>query len=435
MVASNSSCTNYHSCLRSDIVPDLAEMDQQTLQMYAELDVIIAEQERDKFGSRSTRVFLAKEVNRCLMNLFKVEEMWRVLNLSFEQHGYSRIRHQGVDLFSLARLLEHFDLITTDEETRQIFREAVDFYGSNLVSPEALVVGSNQFQNLILEDDSDDIAQLLYRSYILRALSWHSMQVLCPAARRVKLRTGQTIRLKERSVLAVQIGSVTVNYLDDDGKSYIVQLNRDQVAGEVWALTGGSKITTVVAVKNTTIVLLSGKSFSLMFELYPQLFTCVCKMLVALADDAEDPKMHAWECKSIQTLGAAQTKKQAMRVQKDLTITELKELQGKDIQQRDFDLKVRQLMEHVRATCRPSWADSPYRQAYMAFIIWERSFDSKIKQRMETEEHERRLTIRAGFQVIENSWSCLSNGASTIYFTVGMWKCVDSVYASKSTDS
>ena len=172
-----------------------------------------------------------------------------------------------------------------------------------------------------------------------------------------------------------------------------------------------------------------------MFELYPQLFTCVCKMLVALADDAEDPKMHAWERKSIQTLGAAQTKKQAMRVQKDLTITELKELQGKDIQQRDFDLKVRQLMEHVRATCRPSWADSPYRQAYMAFIIWERSFDSKIKQRMETEEHERRLTIRAGFQVIENSWSCLSNGASTIYFTVGMWKCVDSVYASKSTDS
>ena len=59
------------------------ELDHATLALYEELNVIVSTQERGKFSSKIMRELLAKDFNRHLMSLNKVEEMWRCLLLGF----------------------------------------------------------------------------------------------------------------------------------------------------------------------------------------------------------------------------------------------------------------------------------------------------------------------------------------------------------------
>jgi hypothetical protein len=53
----------------------------------------------------------------------------------------------------------------------------------------------------------------------------------------------------------------------------------------------------------------------------------------------------------------------------------------------------------------------------LAMIVWRLSFPSQRKRVTETIEHERRLTLRNGFGVIDLSWNIIANGANTIFFT------------------
>jgi len=59
------------------------ELDLATLALYEELNVIVSTQERGKFSSKTMRELLAKDFNRHLMSMYKVEEMWRFLLLGF----------------------------------------------------------------------------------------------------------------------------------------------------------------------------------------------------------------------------------------------------------------------------------------------------------------------------------------------------------------
>jgi hypothetical protein len=87
----------------------------------------------------------------------------------------------------------------------QMFREA-DAAGINRITPENLLVYSNTFQNRLLENVEDEIAQLVFRSCVLRVLSWRDcLEFLCPMARQVYLKPGQKLEMRICCVLAVQV--------------------------------------------------------------------------------------------------------------------------------------------------------------------------------------------------------------------------------------
>jgi len=397
------------------------EIDQHTLQLYDELDSILAEQEREKFGSRSMRVLLAKDFNRCLMNLYKVEEMWRVLRMAFVEvktgnfeASFRRHAHElrsGLDLVSIAQVLMYFDLNPTEEEARQIFHQSVELSANGLATPESLLVDSPTFQSRLLEDDSDDIGQLLYRSNILKVLSWQNMHLLSPYARRVKVKAGQTIRLKERAIVAIQSGSVSATFLDENRKAQSLNLERGDVVGEAWAILDVGKIISVVAHSNSSMVLLSFKSFANMFEMRPELYINVCSVFVTIMEETDKDLtavvgLNAAIGKMIRGICDATNKKRVREKRKSLNTDDFKELQGqKSVVQQDRDLAVRKVMDHTRDSCRVEWADSHEKTALIAFSLWKITFKSKLRKRAESIEYERRLILRAGFEVIENSWT------------------------------
>jgi len=397
------------------------EIDQHTLQLYDELDSILAEQEREKFGSRSIRVLLAKDFNRCLMNLYKVEEMWRVLRLAFVEvetvNFETSFRRQslelrsGLDLMSIAQVLEYFDLNPTDEEVRQIFHQSVELVANGLATPQSLLVDSPTFQNRLLEDESDDIGQLLYHSEILKVLSWQNMHLLSPYARRVKVKAGQTIRLKERAIVAVQSGSVSVTFLDENRTPQLRNLERGEVIGEAWAILDVGKIVSVLAHSNSSMVLLSFKSFANMFEMRPELCINVCSAFVDIMEETDKELtavvgLNAAVGKMIRGICDATNKKRVREKRSALNTDDFKDLQGqKSRVQQDRDSAVRKVMDHIRDSCRVDWADSHEKTALIAFSLWKNTFKSKLRKRTESIEYERRLTLRAGFEVIENSWT------------------------------
>ena len=413
------------------------EIDQATMKLYDELDHILAIQDRKKFASHSIRMSLAKDINRCLMNLSKVDEMWRVLGQTFEKHGYLPLRYGqltrtksagGLDIVATAALLDDFDLMINDEETRQLFKEASDYGNSSVVSPETLLVGSEMFQNKLLERDSDDIAQVLFRSQFLCALSWRSMEFISSYARRVKLRNGHTIRLKERSILAVQAGLVSVCYEDERaGCTHVVQIGRDEVAGESWALFKLARIKSVVALKNSCLCLLSAKALGVMFEVYPGLILPLCSRVMKCVRDAETAEgqfvgMKAWECKMVREVCDKRGGQDGRQVVAELsnlsTSNALMKLSmiAKTAQQRHHDKGTQNLMDCVRESCRAPWSQSPDKMAIVALSLWKRTFSSKLKNRAGTAPHQRLGTLRLGFEIIESSWSILANGSPTILF-------------------
>ena len=409
------------------------EIDAATLALYEELDDILSAQERDKFASRSTRIMLAKEFNRHLMGLFKVEEMWRILCISFGQminprHSDSSMHghHAHLGLADLTNLWHNFDLNLTDEETHAVYRQSVQNSGSGLMTAESLLVGSSTFHRRVLEEESDDIAQLLYRSPVLRVLAWQSVQIFVPHARRVKLSEGQTIRLKERSIIAVHMGSVRMTHVDASGANHVVHVGKNEVAGEAWTILNVGAITSVMANSQAGIILLPAKAFSILFELQPELYMTLCASFIDLVwEEDQDPAESKFRPHEVQLIREAYSKADTKRRrgpdgrQRSLiNMDELKELQGKSLDRQRRDEAIRRLMEHVREACQVSWAESNSKPALLAFIQWKAGFVSKRKPRTEAQEQKNRGVLREGFQLIERTWDIMASGANTIFLTV-----------------
>jgi hypothetical protein len=108
-------------------------------------------------------------LNRCLMNLFRVEEMWELLRSSFLECGQLKgpsvsgnivpSKHLNLDLRGLTTLLDNFGMLSSDETIRQIYQEATH-EGSCKVTPESLLVYSAIFQNLVLKEDRGNAIRL-----------------------------------------------------------------------------------------------------------------------------------------------------------------------------------------------------------------------------------------------------------------------------------
>jgi hypothetical protein len=394
-------------------------------------------------------------------------------------HGH----HTHFDKAKFDFLWTYFDLHMKDEETLAVYRESVERSRSGLLTPESLLVGSSTFHCRVLEEeDSNDIGQLLTHSVVLRVLAWHTIRHFIPYTRRVKLTEGQTLRIIERSIVAVQWGSVKLTHLDASGAQHTVILGQNEVAGEAWTILNVCGISSVMANSQSVIVLLPWTAFGIWFEMQPKMVMVICAAFVNLvwktSIDPSEAKFQPYEVEVIraaysttegkrrgggnqqqrpveevkmalaeedrkkdvirkvrvrilqQTIArafdswreaveeAAAARAEEEEQKRAVMLEELREFKGKSVEQQKIDEAIRTLMEHVSDACQVPWAKSPSKTAILAFVRWKASFMSKRRPRVESKEHERRMVLREGFRQIEGTWDVVANGASVVYLTV-----------------
>ena len=338
------------------------EIDAQTMQRYQELDDLLSMLELEKYSSRAVRIDLAKDFNRALMNLCKVEEMWRVLNDGFDEF-FAGCQEDiyGLDVDALAQAFDYFDLNFSFEETRQIFNEATDGVEVKLATAENVLCGSINFHSRLLQHESDDNAQLFMRSEFLCQLTWKRIQLISAFAKRISVGDGEIIRLKERSVVAVLSGSLVVKY-EIDGFTETVDIGRDDVVGESWCIFDVAKIASIESTGCSVVVLVSWREFAFLFELDPSLHLTFASAFTDTARNTNaTTKMKPFEAESLKKMGIAKNDKHGASRQKqakaprttglETNIDEFKEFLSKSDDRRERDFAVVKAMEYSRGRC------------------------------------------------------------------------------------
>lgn len=338
------------------------EIDAQMMQRYQELDDLLSMLELEKFSSRAVRIDLAKDFNRALMNLCKVEEMWRVLNDGFDVF-FAGCQEDiyGLEVDALAQAFDYFDLNFSFEETRQIFNEATDGVEVKLATAENVLCGSINFHSRLLQHESDDNAQLFMRSEFLCQLTWKSIQLISAFAKRISVGDGEIIRLKERSVVAVLSGSLVVKY-EIDGFTETVDIGRDDVVGESWCIFDVAKIASIESTGCSVVVLVSWREFAFLFELDPSLHLTFASSFMDTARNTNaTTKMKPFEAESLKKMGIAKNDKHGASRQKhakaprttglETNIDDFKEFLSKSDDRRERDFAVVKAMEYSRGRC------------------------------------------------------------------------------------
>ena len=270
------------------------------------------------------------------------------------------------------------------------------------------------------------------------------MQLLCPYTMHVKLEEKNGIELQERSILAVLTGLCTIEYLDESAATHSTEVGPNGVVGEAWAFTNSLQICSVVANTASTIVILPWKAFGILFETKPRLVFALCVSWVDKILSNSNLKAQT-EMKSIETKVLRNIVSNAKPAPKpDSNITDFRSYLKAARMAKTFDIvsheskedhallaqESRQtrermridalckLVDCVRETCRVEWAHSPKRVVYVALLEWKASFQSKWGKHSDTTARQRRMTLRAGLEIIDSTWSVLSEEANKIYFSV-----------------
>jgi hypothetical protein len=255
-------------------------------------------------------------------------------------------------------LWNYFDLHMTDEETLAVYRESVERSRSGLFTPESLLVGSSTFHCRVLEEDSNDIGQLLAHSVVLRVLAWHNIRHFIPYTRRVKLTEGQTLRIIERSIVAVQWGSVKLTHLDASGAKHTMNLGQNEVAGEAWTILNVWGISSVMANSQSAIVLLPWNAFGIWFEMQPKMVMDICASFVNLvwntSIDPSEAKFQPYEVEQIRAAYSTAEKKrrrggnqQQRPVQEEFKLGLAEEDREKDVMRKIMARMLQQTIAHA----------------------------------------------------------------------------------------
>eukprot|EP00960_Hanusia_phi_P071257 767509-Hanusia_phi.AAC.5 len=203
-------------------------VDQETLALYDELDLILANLQKKERDSKFGKLTLAKDFNKCLMNLSKVEDMWCALTSAFHavgQHsthlssarsGYARGVYVDADTFP--ELLKRMNLDLSPKETRELFMSAVSSMNSQkeggsqitLLTPEILLCNCEDFRELVRKECDENSVKLstLVRSHVLRSLSFAHIQYLAWRCKKIVLEEGGKIKPAEPCMYIVRKGRV-----------------------------------------------------------------------------------------------------------------------------------------------------------------------------------------------------------------------------------
>ena len=269
------------------------------------------------------------------------------------------------------------------------------------------------------------------------------MQLLCPYTMHVKLEEKNGIELQERSILAVLTGLCTIEYLDESAATHSAEVGPNGVVGEAWAFTNSLQICSVVANTASTIVILPWQAFGILFETKPRLVFALCvswvDKILSNSNLKAQTEMNSIETKVLRNIVSNakpapdsnrtdfRSLLKATRIAgtfRDIVSHESKEdhaLLAQESRQTKERMRIDalcKLVDCVRETCRVEWAHSPKRVVYVAFLEWKASFQSKLGKHSDTAARQRRMTLRAGLEIIDSTWSVLAEEANKIYFSV-----------------
>eukprot|EP00960_Hanusia_phi_P034072 750824-Hanusia_phi.AAC.2 len=247
-----------------------AVVDNDALALFEELDQIIASMEKKGRDSRQGKLMLAKEFNKALMNLNKVEDMWCELCNAFhavaEQQnqvllgsGYSRGVFLTYEMFPL--FLEQIQLEVNHMEMRELFLSAVaptlHNWEVQTVTPESLLCRSSKFRNIICKDCDAESSKLstLVKSNVLRVLCFSHLKFLAWRSKTIHLGEGQKFKSDEPSMFIVKSGRVRTMF-HNDGKDICLRLEygSNTMFGEVWLLTGFAPILLIRATQKSELI-------------------------------------------------------------------------------------------------------------------------------------------------------------------------------------
>eukprot|EP00960_Hanusia_phi_P017968 528207-Hanusia_phi.AAC.1 len=242
-------------------------VDNELLAQYEELDMIISSVEKRGRDTLSGKVFLAKEFNRCLMNLNRVEEMWFALVDAFQTalgpaDGNSLASYLWADFDQFSQVLEALQLDVNTARKRELFFSSIDAeqdtsQSDRFISPTSLLCESQMFRDIMCQEADEDALKLssLFKSNILRVMSFSHLQYISWRSKRVILKEGQKLTCKEPCMFLVNKGRLRV-MLHNDASDICLKLEygSDTLFGEVWLLTGFAPILMVRAVQRTELI-------------------------------------------------------------------------------------------------------------------------------------------------------------------------------------
>ena len=261
-------------------------VDTEALALYDELDRIVASMEKRGRDSRYGRIGLAKEFNKCLMNLNRVEDAWSELSNIFASvgekaavttnagSGYADGLYVTMD--KIVKVLEMMRLDATPADLRELFAEVRHFKDEDAlrlphpaVTPETLLCRSSKFRELLCRNSDEHSARLstLVKSSVLSVLSFSDLQFLAWRCKNVTLEEGGKYRCKEPCMYFVIKGRIRT-MLHNDGKDICVRLEYgpNTIFGEVFLLTGFAPLLMMRAVTKVELYEVSKSDLSIILQ-------------------------------------------------------------------------------------------------------------------------------------------------------------------------
>jgi len=386
-------------------------VDHELLALYEELDTITSTIEKRGRDTLSGKIFLAKEFNRCLMNLNRVEEMWFALVDAFQAalgpaDGNSLASYLWADFDQFSKVLEALQIDLNTSRRRELFFSSIDAdqdtnQSDRFISPTSLLCQSQMFRDIMCQEADEDSLKLssLFKSNVLRVLSFSHLQYIAWRSKRVILKEGQKLTFKEPCMFLVNKGRLRV-MLHNDASDICLKLEygSDTLFGEVWLLTGFAPILMVRAVQRTELIQVHKSDIAAILQVKTQL---VIAFAHALTKDSEFDQYE----KEILTETIAKEEFDHVSL-----------VASKDVHQSETELRVRAYMETIHKHFEVGMADNTKRLS-LAFAIW-RGLAKMSSKRIHnfTSETNPKKAIELGIKTIEKSWEIFSAGMSVVHF-------------------
>mmetsp|Transcript_26024 Transcript_26024/g.58867 ORF Transcript_26024/g.58867 Transcript_26024/m.58867 type:complete len:2813 (-) Transcript_26024:149-8587(-) len=419
-----------------------AVVDNDALALFEELDQIIASMEKKGRDSRQGKLMLAKEFNKALMNLNKVEDMWCELCNAFhavaEQQnqvllgsGYSRGVFLTYEMFPL--FLEQIQLEVNHMEMRELFLSAVaptlHNWEVQTVTPESLLCRSSKFRNIICKDCDAESSKLstLVKSNVLRVLCFSHLKFLAWRSKTIHLGEGQKFKSDEPSMFIVKSGRVRTMF-HNDGKDICLRLEygSNTMFGEVWLLTGFAPILLIRATQKSELIQVKKSDIAVIVQARTQIVVALSQALSVESDFDKYEKEILHDSMQLEDFSSSNgsAKHSESNDDDDKDREQARDLvkvvadRAGSAKSNSFSLKIRKLMDRIHDHLQIHFL-GPLQSISLALALWRGIAKSSRKRFTIVNSGVKdnpRGVIDCGIRIIDSAWDVFAAGLGIIFY-------------------
>lgn len=372
--------------------------DEGIYELYAELDELLLQRERELAMGRRGAEKIAKQFNRYLMQLGDAHQMFETLHevllakcadsLTLPESGAKLMSREGFLVLLHALGMKHVG----DDEAHDMFDKAVAFPNctSEAVTIAGLLATSLEFRALLLGQDPEHQEEMIYlnKAETLRALPLCELVALAEETQTLQVEAGELLFVEGQvcnKIIIITRGELTLLKQDTDtGEEVEVsEMHDEAVLGEFSFFTGLPALCTAKALSTTDVLQIDFERILHTLVDLPQVATHIARALVPKAIQEEKERFGADHVHDEE-----ETVKRIMRLMRKRFKMSAKEREALEA---GFGLE-------DAAIRRSSSGESSYHNT--PFDV--DALDIPFAQ------------IRRGMQVIDESWKIFSNGGTTV---------------------